>query len=455
MPPSVGSAGSEAVDLARIVGIALAPWQEQFLIDALSERPDGKWAAKEVGLNVPRQNGKGNILAARELAGLILFGDKLITHTAHQFDTAQEHFLRMSLLFETCPALEGKLKRIRTANGSEGIELMNKSRLNFKARSKGKGRGFSGDLVVFDEAMILADGTLDGLLPTMATRPNPQAWYVGSAPVIGPESDAWRGVIVGGRRPDTAMCYSEWSCEVGADTSDPDNLAASNPGLGVTISAEFVDQVERPRLSEDGLARERFGIWNPAEATPKVIPTALWNACADATKVPADPLSYGIEMTLDRNHVTIAACGDIDGANGVAIMDHYDGPDAPRWLVERMAELITHPYRNVCIDERSAAATEIPKLTDAGVRLTPCKFGDLVLGCAGFYDEIMSGTLIHPGDPVLDSAVAGAQKRDAGGSWLWDRKPGQIITPLVAATLARWAHIQPDEEAVDPLSQIY
>ena len=122
MPPSVGSAGSEAVDLARIVGIALAPWQEQFLIDALSERPDGKWAAKEVGLNVPRQNGKGNILAARELAGLILFGDQLITHTAHQFDTAQEHFLRMSLLFETCPALEGKLKRIRSEEHTSELQ---------------------------------------------------------------------------------------------------------------------------------------------------------------------------------------------------------------------------------------------------------------------------------------------------------------------------------------------
>jgi hypothetical protein len=37
---------------------------------ALGVREDGKWAAFEVGLDVSRQNGKGGILEARELAGL-------------------------------------------------------------------------------------------------------------------------------------------------------------------------------------------------------------------------------------------------------------------------------------------------------------------------------------------------------------------------------------------------
>ena len=34
----------------------------------LGEKPDGRWAADEVGIVVPRQDGKGAIFEARELA---------------------------------------------------------------------------------------------------------------------------------------------------------------------------------------------------------------------------------------------------------------------------------------------------------------------------------------------------------------------------------------------------
>ena len=40
----------------------------------MRERADGNWSAFEVGVNVPRQNGKGGIIEARELAGLFLLG---------------------------------------------------------------------------------------------------------------------------------------------------------------------------------------------------------------------------------------------------------------------------------------------------------------------------------------------------------------------------------------------
>src|SRR5262245_51350047 len=72
-PPRRSSAGSEAVDLAASAGLVLDAWQAQVLEDALGERvPGEKWSSMEVGVIVPRQNGKGSILEARELAGLFL-----------------------------------------------------------------------------------------------------------------------------------------------------------------------------------------------------------------------------------------------------------------------------------------------------------------------------------------------------------------------------------------------
>lgn len=63
----------------------LDEWQRFALDCMLGERADGKWAAFETALIVPRQNGKGSVLEARELAGLFLFGEQLILHSAHEF----------------------------------------------------------------------------------------------------------------------------------------------------------------------------------------------------------------------------------------------------------------------------------------------------------------------------------------------------------------------------------
>ena len=80
---AISSSGVEAAELAAAAGLFLDDWQRLALDVALGERADGRWAAFEVGLVVSRQNGKGSILEARELAGLFLFGGRLILHSAH------------------------------------------------------------------------------------------------------------------------------------------------------------------------------------------------------------------------------------------------------------------------------------------------------------------------------------------------------------------------------------
>jgi hypothetical protein len=154
-PEGTSSAGREAVELARSAGLLLDPWQELALEASLTEQADGRWAALEVGLIVPRQNGKGAVLEARELAGLFLFGDELILHSSHEFKTSQEAFRRILALVQNTPELERLVMRVRTAHGEEGIELKSGARLRFVARSSGSARGFSGSLIVLDEAYNL------------------------------------------------------------------------------------------------------------------------------------------------------------------------------------------------------------------------------------------------------------------------------------------------------------
>jgi hypothetical protein len=195
------SAGRDAVDLAAFAGLELDPWQCDVLEGALGMTASGRWAAMEVAVIVPRQSGKGSILEARQLFGLYLNRrDELQTHTAHRFDTCLDHFRRVRSLIEGNDELLSKVKSIRDSNGKESVELKDGKRLLFKARSKGSGRGFSGDVVYLDEAFYLQG--LGDMLPSLSARQDPQIWYTSSAPLPRSESDLLRAIIRRGR----ALC---------------------------------------------------------------------------------------------------------------------------------------------------------------------------------------------------------------------------------------------------------
>jgi phage terminase large subunit-like protein len=198
------------------------------------------------GVEVPRQNGKGAILEARELAGLFLLGERLIIHSAHQFDTSLEAFRRLLALIEDTPDFDRRVQRVSRSHGEEGIELKNRQRIRFRTRTKGGGRGFTGDCLILDEAMILPESAHGALLPTLSARPNPQVWYTGSAvdQNIHEEGIVWSRIRERGiRGGDPALMYVEWSVNASSPdevdqkiASDPEAWAQANPGLGIRIS---------------------------------------------------------------------------------------------------------------------------------------------------------------------------------------------------------------------------
>ena len=270
--------GRNAVKLAAVAGLQLDPWQRLVLENGLRRR-DGKWAAFEVACIVARQNGKGTVLEALELAALFLFPDvRLILHSAHQFKTAAEAFLRIRSVIEGNPDFERRVSRIRTAAGAEAIELRDGKRLRFVARSSGSGRGFTSDLIILDEAYELGDQEMAALLPTLSARPDPQVWYTSTAG--GPSSVQLGRVRARGvEGADQSLAFMEWSA---ADDDDPDQAVAhANPGLGIRISADYVER-ERAALSPEAFERERLSIGDyPVDGGLwETIPAAAWEACA-------------------------------------------------------------------------------------------------------------------------------------------------------------------------------
>jgi phage terminase large subunit-like protein len=272
--------GRNAVALAAVAGLQLDPWQ-RLVLEAGLRRRGSRWAAFEVCLIVARQNGKGTVLEALELAALFLFPDvRLILHSAHEFKTAAEAFLRIRSVIEQNPDLEGRVARIRTAAGAEAIELKDGKRLRFVARSSASGRGFTSDLVILDEAYKLGDQEMSALLPTLTARPDPQVWYTSTAGNPGSvQLGRVRGRGVAGG--DGSLAFLEWSAEESDDPADPAAWARANPGLGIRISEDYIER-ERAALGPEAFARERLSIGDyPVDGGAwETISAGAWEACA-------------------------------------------------------------------------------------------------------------------------------------------------------------------------------
>ncbi|WP_219825742.1 hypothetical protein [Nonomuraea typhae] len=440
VPPRFSSAGQEAVELAASAGLHLDPWQARALDLALGERADGTWAAFEVGLIVGRQNGKGSVLEARELAGLFLFGERLLLHSAHEFKTSGEAFLRVKALIDNTDDLRRRVARMRTSHGEEGIELIGGQRLRFVARSTGSGRGFSGDTVILDEAYALTAPMMAALLPTLSAKPNPQVWYASSAPLR--TSEVLKKIVARGREGSPRMAYLEWSAPQSAALDDREAWAQANPALGIRISSEFVE-AERVALEEEEFARERLGI-GADDQSGMVIDLGAWAALADPASQMADPVAFCMDMTPERSVGSIAAAGRrADGRLHVEVVEHRPGT---AWMVARLQELRERwkPCA-VVIDPAGPAGSLIAEVEASGVEVVKPSAREHAQACGQLYDAVMPSqgepTLRHLGQLPLNTALAGARKRDLGDAWAWARKGVSVdISPLVAVTLAAWGH---------------
>src|SRR5206468_11852244 len=135
----------------------------------------------QVGVCLPRQNGKSEVALVRLLAGLFLFGEELQIFSSNLFDAAKEIHRRLKGIIEGNEDLSRKVKSMPSGNGREGVELHNGCRVRFRARGAGGGRGHSPSTVIFDESMYLPEGVYRDLVPAVSAQHRQQIWCLGSA----------------------------------------------------------------------------------------------------------------------------------------------------------------------------------------------------------------------------------------------------------------------------------
>lgn len=443
-PPSVSSSGAEAVELAASVGLILDDWQAYAVDLILGESADGRWSAFETGVLVARQNGKGGIIEAIELAALFILDERLILHSAHEFKTAKEAFIRLRGLIESSPDLMGLVKQFRFSNEETSVELWSGARLRFMARSRSSGRGFSAGRLIVDEAQVLSSAAMGAILPTLSAQVNPQLNYFGTVPGPGDVGEHFVGVRDRGRAGgDGSLLWLEWSTggEVSPDVDDRSLWAAANPGLRTSMESLAL---QRAAMSPDYFAREFLSWWPtvPVGRGVSVVDPGVWRSLGVVDDGRGGwlgaPVTLGVSTARDGSVASIGAAGVVDGRVGVELVARHPGTD---WVVDRVVELgAAHSPKGVVIYGGSAAASLIRPLTERGVVVTEISGRDMARSSGAFLADIQAGLLTHRCRPALDEAVSVVRRRPLGDAWAWDQRTDDDVSALVSVTLAHWGH---------------
>jgi hypothetical protein len=491
--PGTGCGDAQALDVlawARdAAGYEPDPWQEWVLTNALGTEPDSTWAASDVGLIVSRQNGKGTVLEIRELGGLFVLGEELIIHTSHEFKTSAEHFRRVKAVFDDHAALRKRVKRIAGSHGEEAIELFPQptlifgpgrkqitrrvaGRLRFLARSKGSGRGFSCDCLVYDEAMILSEDQVAASLPTMSARANPQIWYAGSAG----NEDSFQFAAVRQRivRNSKDLFGAEWSidphndacprdeltgretnyfitCTKHDDRDDPRSWAKANPGYGYRISEKFTRNTEMANMPPQKFDMERLAVgkWPQPEAPWAVISEIAWNKLAvsqESAGFPVQPIVFALDIDEDGRSATISAAWDHPGSKRVVLeIPKGCARQGTDWVLEKADKLYKKRQPiGIAIPKSGPAAALIPGGTKLWrERCIAVGTAEEAAAFAWLLQQVRNDNLWHfgrEGAPTLWHAIATAATRVVGdGGKAWSRRDSESdITPVTSATLAAY-----------------
>ncbi|MFE2360128.1 terminase large subunit domain-containing protein [Streptomyces virginiae] len=462
--PDWPSLGPAACRVMQALGFEPMPWQRYVLDVGLEINPEtGLFAHREVGLSVPRQQGKTQQILALMTHRIAAWQRQNVIYAAQTRSMARQRWEDEFLVTMEGSALGPKI-RARKSNGNEAILwTRTRSKLGITSNTEKAGHGPALDLGVIDEAFAHDDDRLEqAFSPAMLTRPMAQLWWASAG---GTEKSSWlnkkraagrahiEALWETGERPTVA--YFEWYAPDDMPRDDPATWAAALPALGHTVT-EAVIRSELEKLDPGEFDRAYLNrTRKAAPPSDPNVPKAKWPTAADGKSRPGSELALAVDVSQDRSTTTIGLAGlRPDGRVHLEVIDRRAGTD---WVVPAIVRLrqLHDPVAVAISASGSPASSLIDDLVAAGVRapqsaeekehpepghLAVMRTGDMVEACGQMADALNQGTVAHIDQAPLTAAVNGAMTRRVGDAWVLDRTRSLAdVSPFVAAVQARWA----------------
>lgn len=432
--------GQAAVDLYELTGRQALPWQRALIYDILAQNEFGKWTHMKYGYEVPRQNGKGEILIMRELYGLAI-GERIL-HTAHLTSTSHKAWERLCAMLD---ALEVPYYSIK-AKGQEIVEIMEGGRVEFRTRTAKGGLGESYDLLVIDEAQEYKIEQESALQYIISASYNPQTILCGTPPTpisAGTVFKSYRADVLSGQKQGCG--WAEWSVEEFSDVNDRDLWYETNPSLGLTGLAETTIQGE---ISSDqdkiiDFNIQRLGLWIRYNQQSAILKNE-W----DALRVLTLPklkgrLNVGIRYHKNSETVSMAIAVKTEaGKIFTEVIDCREVRDGSGWIIDFLKKT-AKSVNKIVIDgagTQEILTDELKKEKIKGVVLP--KVADVIKANALFEKNIHDRTLQHMEQPTLDHMVTNCEKRAIGSQGGFGYKEilaEDDVSMMDAVILASWA----------------
>jgi hypothetical protein len=468
VPEYEGTLGPHVAAVSTLAGFAPDPEQRILLDGAFGLDRSGKPAAFAVVVIAPRQNLKTGFLKQYSLGQLFVVSqhlsrrdaqDWLMVWSSHEFTTAEAALRDLESLIEGSPDLARMVKR--TSRGflaKHGavpvIELKNGARCVFKTRTKGGGRGLSGNKTILDEAFAVQAGQAGALLPIMLARPGAQVLWASSA--CRPESAVLWDQVVRGRAGARRMLYAEWcapppaeACRLGERCTHGREVRGCGcddldliRGVHSAITRGRIDiqtVVDLRSLPPEEYCREIMGWHNDVVGSTMIMSLAKWSLLADEKSGLTSVSAFGVAVSHDRKWASIGAAGPAKSAIGRTHLELVDRRPGVDWVVERCKELAkTHRRVPFVVDDHGPAASLIKALKQARVPLMTTSTGEYADATEQFLDGVVGELFTHGPDEVIQDAVDAVQPRPMGDRFVLGRKASGDITALEGPMLAAW-----------------
>lgn len=442
------SLGSDAIKLYEKSGRKAFDWQK-FLVDAIMARnKNGLWVHMNFGYAVPRQNGKNEIVAIRELHGLE--NNERILHTAHRTNTSKAAFERLVTILEA-KGYENQVDFTSIkARGNESIELVGGGRVDFRTRTSTGGLGESFDLLVIDEAQEYTDDQRSALMYTIAASPNPQTIMTGTPPT--PISS---GTVFTGLR-DTALYnesedtgWAEWSVEKLSDMRDKDLWYQANPSLGLRVSERNIQS----EIGDDEIDFniQRLGLWLQYNQKSAISENEWKELHVDTLPKLKGKLFAGVKYGYDGSNVALSiAVKTDDDKVFVESIDCQSIRNGNAWIVHFLRNA---DVQQVVVDGANGQQILAEAMKQAGLKrpvLPTVK--EIILANSMFEQSLFQQTIQHKSQPSLFQVVTNCDKRNigtSGGFGYRSQVEENDIALMESMILAHWAC----SEAKEPKKQ--
>ena len=447
--PYTETKGQEAIDLYNSSGRTAQEWQELLIYDILAVNGDGLWVHTKFGEEIPRRNGKNEVVVIREMWGLTQ-GQKIL-HTAHRTTTSAAASRR--LVERLVDAGYEEVTRIKKNQkydkhftyakqlGLERIVMLGEGggTIDFRTRSSKGGLGEGFDLLVIDEAQEYTDDQETALKYVVSDSKNPQTIFCGTPPTtvsVGTVFNKLRNAALQGETVNTG--WAEWSVDEMTDPKDKEAWYETNPSLGTVLSERAVmDEVGSDPVDFN---IQRLGLWLRYNQKSAISRTEWEDLQEKSLPKLTGKLFVGIKYGHDGDAVAMSiAVRTTDGRIFAEGIDCCPVRAGNEWILDFLSRA---DMDGVAVDGANGQAllAEAMKKRKIKAPLMPT-VAQIIMANSAFHQAVCLKELCHLGQPSMVQVVSNCEKRAIGSNGGYGFKSildGAKIELMDSMILAYW-----------------